>query len=139
MGDGVDDRRRDPRADRPSTVITPDRRRDVRLLAGAHLGQAAVLIAQPPAVLRSIAGNQGVPPAWIVRALGVRTLAQAAAEGIRPRPDVLRLGALVDLAHAASMLAAARVWPRYRRAALVSAGTAGASAVAGAVLARQRR
>lgn len=120
-------------------MTTPDRRGGARLLAGAHLGQAALLLAQPPGVLRTITGDHGVPPAWIVRVLGVRLLAQAAPEAIRPHRTLLRLGVLVDLVHAASMLAAARIWPRYRRAALASAGSAGASALAGALLARGRR
>jgi hypothetical protein len=132
-------RHRGRQPDRPPSVITRDRRRDARLLAGVHLGQAAVLLAQPPAALRGLAGNQGIPPAWIVRGLGIRTLVQAAAEAIRPRPDVLRVGIVVDLLHAASMLAAAWIWPRYRRAAVASAGAAVASAAAGALLIRQRQ
>jgi hypothetical protein len=120
-------------------VSTPGRRREARLLAGAHLAQAAMLLAAPPGVLRSIAGDHGVPPVWIVRVLGVRILVQAAPEAISASPNILRLGVLVDLAHGASMLAAARVWPRYHRAALVSAVSAGASAVAGALLVRGRR
>ena len=71
---------------------------------------------------------------WIVRLLGVRTLAQSAAEFSRPRRDVLIIGVGVDVVHAASMLAAAKMWPRYRRAALISAASATASAVVGAVL-----
>jgi len=110
-------------------------RRGAAVLTGAHLMQAAVLLAQPPGVLRAVAGNQTVPPSWNVRVLGLRTLAQAIAEGVRPTRDVLRAGVAVDLAHAASMLTAARVWPRYRRAALTSAGTAGISALTGIFLA----
>ncbi len=120
-------------------MTTPDRQRGAHLLAGAHLGQAVVLLAAPPGVLRSVTGDHGVPPAWIVRVLGVRTLVQAAAVAISASPTILRLGVLVDLAHAASMLAASRVWPRYRRAALASAGSAGASAVAGVLLIRGRQ
>lgn len=120
-------------------MTTPDRRGGTRVLAGVHLGQAALLLAQPPGFLRSITGDHGVPPAWIVRALGARLLVQAAPEAIRPSRALLRLGVLVDLLHAASMLAAARIWPRYRRAALASAGSAAASALAGALLVRGRR
>jgi hypothetical protein len=119
--------------------MAPGRRRGARLLAGVHASQAVLLLAQPPAVLRGIAGDRGVPPAGIVRVLGLRILVQATAEAVRPRPEVLRLGVAVDLAHAASMLAAARVWPRCRRASLASAGSAGACAVAGALLVRRRR
>ncbi|MEP7177462.1 MAG: hypothetical protein ABI775_00065 [Pseudonocardiales bacterium] len=86
-----------------------------------------------------MAGDRGVPPAWIVRVLGFRLLIQATPEALSARRNVLRLGVLVDLAHAASMIAAARVWPRYRRAALVSAGSAGASALAGVLIIHGRR
>ncbi len=120
-------------------MTTPDRRAATRLLAAAHLGQAAVLLAQPAGALRRITSEGGVPPVWIVRILGARLLAQAAPEAIAPSRNILRLGVVVDLTHAASMLIAARVWPRYRRAALASAASAGASALAGTLLARGRR
>jgi hypothetical protein len=120
-------------------VNTAQQLRWTRLLAGAHLGQAVALLVQPPGVLRSITGRGSAPPAWIVRVLGARLLAQATSEVIAPGRNLLRLGVLVDLTHAASMLIAARVWPRYRRAALASAGSAGVSALAGALLVRGRR
>lgn len=109
------------------------------MLAGAHLTQAAVLLASAPPALRRVAGDCGVPPTWIVRVLGARTLVQGAAETVRPTPAVLRVGVAVDVTHAASMLLAAWRWPRYRRAALVSAGAAASSALAGALLARSSR
>lgn len=114
---------------------TNARRRGARLLAAAHVTQAAVLLVQPAGLLAAIVGDEGLPPSWIVRVLGLRTLGQGFAEGVRPTRDVLRVGVGVDLVHAASMLAAARLWPRYRRAALTSAGSAGASALVGVVLA----
>lgn len=89
--------------------------------------------------MRSVTGRHGAPPGWIVRVLGARLLAQAAPEAIRPSRRLLRLGLVVDLTHAASMLAAARIWPRYRRAALASAASAAASAVAGALIVRGQR
>jgi hypothetical protein len=106
-------------------------RRRHRALAAAYLAQAAVLLAQPPAVLRVIVGGHDVPPSWIVRVLGIRTLAQGLVEITRPNRRLLRVGVAVDLTHAASMLAAARVWPAYRRAALISAGSAAVSAIVG--------
>jgi hypothetical protein len=118
-------------------VLTAPERRRGAAVAGVHLGQAAVLLAQPPALLRGIAGDQGIPPAWILRALGIRTLVQAATESIHPRLNVLRLGVAVDLAHAASMLPAAWIWPQDRRAALASAGAAVVSAAAGILLIRE--
>jgi hypothetical protein len=119
-------------------VTSPDVRW-ARVLAGAHLGQAVVLLAQPPGVLRGLAGDRGVPPAGIVRVLGARLLVQAAPEALCASRTILRLGVVVDVVHAASMLAAARVWPRYRRVALVSAGSAAVSALAGAAIVRGRR
>jgi len=94
----------------------------------------ALLLTQPPPVIRLIAGDRDVPPPWIIRILGVRTLAQGTAEYLRPSRDVLILGVAVDLAHAASMVAAATVWPHYRRAALISAGSAATSAALGALV-----
>jgi hypothetical protein len=120
--------------------VTPDRQSWARLLAGAHLGQAAVLLTQPSGgLVRGIAGDRGLPPAWIVRVLGARILIQAAPEAISAHRMILRLGVFVDLTHAASMVTAARIWPRYRRAALASAASAGISGLAGALIVRGQR
>jgi hypothetical protein len=105
-------------------------------LVGARAAQAAILLAQPPGVLRSAAGTHHVPPPWIMRALGVRLLVQATAEMIWPRPATFRISAFVDLTHAATMYGAAKAWPRYRRAALVSAASAASTAVAATTVAR---
>lgn len=112
--------------------------RGLWILFAAHLGQGALLLARPGAVLSAVARTQGSPPTWIARLLGIRMLAQAAAEGIRPTRGVLGTAVAVDVVHAASMVGAARLWPRYRSAALASAGSAGVSAVAGALLSRTR-
>jgi hypothetical protein len=120
-------------------VTAPSRRRGTRALAAAHGAQAAVLLAAPSAVLGTVVGDRGVPPSWIVRVLGGRTLAQATLEAAHPTRDVVRLGIAVDLAHAVTMLLAARIWPRYRRAALASAGTAASSAAVGALLVKGPR
>lgn len=112
--------------------------RGIWILFAAHLGQGALLLARPRAVLSAVARKQDTPPEWIARLLGIRMLAQAAAEGIRPSRGVLGTAVAVDLVHAASMVGAAQLWPRYRRAALASAGSAGVSAAAGALLARTR-
>jgi hypothetical protein len=68
----------------------------------------------------------------------LQALVTAAAERRgRDVRTVLRLGAVVDLAHAASMFGAA-VWkPEYRRSALASGSAAGLSAGAG-LLAAER-
>ena len=120
-------------------MTTARARRGVFLLAGAHVAQAAIMLARPPSVLRRAAGGQDVPPPWIMRVLGVRLLVQGAAEMLSPRPTTLRISAFVDLTHAASMFAAAKARPRYRRAALISAASATSSAVAATAVARHRR
>jgi hypothetical protein len=120
-------------------VTTANARPGTLLLAGAHAGQAAILLAQPPSVLRTVAGDQDVPPPWILRVLGVRLLVQATAEMLSPRPTTLRISAFVDLSHAASMFLAAKAWPRYRRAALLSAASATSAAVAATAGARHGR
>lgn len=109
------------------------------MLAAAHLTQAAALLGSPSAVARAVAGNGGIAPSWLVQVLGARTLVQGAAEAVRPTQGVRRVGIVVDVTHAASMLLAARIWPQYRRAALASAGAAASSAAAGALLTRTPR
>jgi hypothetical protein len=104
------------------------------LLAAAHLGQAAILLQDPSATLRRISGDD-VPPSFVVHLLGVRTLLQGVAEACFPDRRTLRISAAIDAAHAVSMLGAALAWPRYRRAALVSAVTAAGCALTGATLA----
>jgi hypothetical protein len=108
------------------------------ILFSAHLAQGAALLTRPRVVLNAVARTQDTPPAWVARVLGIRMLAQAAAEGIRPSRGMLRTAVAVDLAHAASMVGAARFWPRYRRTALASAVSAGVSAVAGSLLGSTR-
>jgi hypothetical protein len=117
-------------------VTKANARPGVLLLVGAHAAQAAILLAQPLGVLRRAAGTHDVPPPWIMRVLGVRLLVQAIAEMTSPRPTMLRINAFVDLTHAASMFVAAKAWPRYRRAAMVSAAGAASSAVAASTVAQ---
>ena len=90
-------------------------------------GRLAGLVGGPP------------PPAAIVRVLGARRLVQELALLRWPSPGVAVAAAAVDGLHAASMLAAAGLWPRYRRAALTSAGVAAGSAVLSLVTAAPPR
>ncbi|MDQ6659009.1 MAG: hypothetical protein M3Z00_12455 [Actinomycetota bacterium] len=113
--------------------------RRIWILFAAHLLLGTALLGWPRVVLRAVAGAEARPPTWIARILGIRVLAQAGAEAVRPSRALLRTAVAVDVAHGASMIAAAQLWPRYRRTALASAGSAGVSAVAGALLARARR
>lgn len=89
------------------------------------------------AVAEAVSGSGSVPDPAVVRILGGRQLLQGAALLIRPK-NPLVIGALaVDALHASSMIGAALVWPRYRRAALTSAAVATASAGAGALVLRR--
>ena len=105
-----------------------------RLLAGAQAAQATLLLSQPQRLIRPIVGT--VPPA-VLRVLGGRLLIQSIALGLRPGRTMLRLGATVDLLHAASMFGLAAASTRYRRPALVSGLIAAASAAA--MLGQDRR
>ena len=67
----------------------------------------------------------------VAQLLGVRHLAQAALTAAAPRPEVLAVGALVDAAHAASMLLLAAVSRAGRGAALTDALAETAFAAAG--------
>lgn len=102
----------------------------------------AVMTGSPAAAARWAAGGGDVPPRWIVRVLGGRMAAQAAAIGWARRsrpadgPRALRVGAVIDGLHGASMLLAAALFPRYRRSALVSAGMAFTAAGVGATAGR---
>ena len=73
--------------------------------------------------------RRGQGPGWAATAAGHR--------GADPARTAVLIGGLaVDVLHATSMVAAAVIWPGYRRAALTSAAVAGASAVAGALILR---
>ena len=76
----------------------------------------------------------GQPPSrrarQVARILGVRHLTQAAITALNPGPEVVALGVVVDLLHAASMFAFAAVVPDLRRAELADALAATALAVA---------
>lgn len=78
----------------------------------------------------------GPPP--VVRVLGARYVVQALGGTWVHRAWVPGVDAAVDLVHAGSMLGAAAVWPRHRRAALTSAALAAGFAVADLSSARRR-
>jgi hypothetical protein len=112
----------------------------LRAVATSQLAVGAALTARPDAAYRLAAGP--VEPgraAAVVRLLGARMLLQAIAQTARPTPTVLAGGAAVDAAHAASMVALARVDARYRRPARVSAALAGGFAAALAIAATRGR
>jgi hypothetical protein len=110
-----------------------------RIWGAATATIGAAMLTQPAAVTRIVTGvdGPGTPNLMIVRVLGGRQVLQGIAVLASPdRSLVTTGGSITDLLHAASMVAAAIVWPRYRRPALVSATIAGASTVAGFLTSR---
>jgi hypothetical protein len=92
----------------------------------ALAGWGAALAAVPRRATRLIGGPQ--PPPAVVRVLGARRLLQQLVLLRWNSPGVRLAAASVDALHAVSMLAAVRLWPRYRRAELTSAGVSAGSA-----------
>jgi hypothetical protein len=110
----------------------------LRVAAAAQGALASVLAVTPERAISWIGEDRRLaPPTWLVRMLGVRSLAQAAALFVRPTAELATLGALVDATHAASMVAVAVSSRRYRRAAVFSGSVATVSAAG--VLAVERR
>jgi hypothetical protein len=104
-------------------------RKQVRMVVNLLLaGWGAGLLAGPRAMAGLVSGDSAAPPVAIIRALGARRVAQHVLALAAPRRTVVLLSAATDALHAASMVAAAVIWPRYRRSALVSAGVATAAA-----------
>ncbi len=85
----------------------------------------ALLIAFPDRVARTIDEQQdGEGFRRIIRVLGAREVAQAVICWPQPTSALLKVGAGVDVIHAASMLGLAAMSRRWRRPALLSALTA---------------
>lgn len=92
-----------------------------------------LLLSRPATVLR-VLGVHDDTAVGVARVLGARHVVQAA---VTSRVGwAAKLGPVVDLLHAASMLALAKASPEHRRAALTSA--AGATTFAVATLAADR-
>lgn len=114
------------------------RPRAARGLSVVLAGWGTAMLARPEQVARWAAADGPRPDARVVRLLGGRMLAQHALVVLRPTRGVVLAGAAVDALHALSMLGAAALSSRYRRPALLSAATAGASALAAAAVAGLR-
>ncbi len=98
-----------------------------------------LLVLRPRQVAANMSGAGWTPPAWIVRFLGGRYLAQGAAETRWPTRDVLQAARAVDVLHALTIVAALAE-PRYRKAAGASLVLALTSAAAATTcLERSRR
>ena len=108
---------------------------------GATIGVlGAAMLIGPDAVAGLVSSGASSPNPVIVRWLGARQLVQGVAVVARPtRRFLLAGGSVVDALHAASMVAAARWWPRYRQPALASAAVAAGSAVVGGLISRRVR
>ena len=107
-----------------------------RIWAAATAAAGAATLLRPHTVARLVSGSAPAPDTAVVRILGGRQLLQGTVLLIRPTSLLVIGGLAVDVLHATSMLAAAVIWPGYRRAALASAAVAGTSAVAGALILR---
>jgi hypothetical protein len=115
---------------------------DARFLAFPLVrgGYGAVLLCAPGTAIRLCSGQPASPRARAVtRVLGARHLIQAAVTATAPSAFVRTIGAQVDLAHAASMLALAAADRPLRRAGLADGLTAAVFAAVGAAGARTRR
>jgi hypothetical protein len=97
----------------------------------ARAGYGAALLCAPGPMIGVVTGK---PPSRrarrVARVLGARHLIQAAVTALNPGPEVVALGVVVDLLHAASMFAFAAAVPDLRDAELADALAATALAVA---------
>ena len=96
----------------------------------ARAGYGAALLCAPGPMIGVVTGQ---PPSrrarQVARVLGVRHLAQAVITALNPGPEVVALGVVVDLLHAASMFAFAAIVPDLRGAELADALAATSLAV----------
>lgn len=106
-------------------------RRRARLVSALAAAEGLALLARPVQVSAALGLAERPPPARVVRVLGARQVLQHAAVVLAPTPTAVRVTAATELLHAASMLAAAVLWPRHARSAVVSAALAGGTALAG--------
>jgi len=108
----------------------------------ARLLLGTVCVAAPHLVLEAVGGpDQEDPRATrIARVLGARLLLQGGFD-VLLGPRTRSVDMAVELAHAASMLPVAWIWPTHRRSALVSAACAAEISLldVGALLARLRQ
>jgi hypothetical protein len=116
----------------------PRRRASPPVLAFPLLraGYGVTLLCAPGALLGLCTGRQASRrSSAVVRVLGVRHLSQAAVTAGAPTATVLSVGALVDVAHAVSMLALAVGDRPLRRAELIDALAAAILAAVGVAVA----
>lgn len=105
---------------------------------GASAGLAAwglALLTAPASTVLAATGPGPVPPEPVIRVLGGRRVVQHLLVASTSSPFIAWASVATDVLHSASMVAAARIWPQYRRAELTSAGIAAGSAVVTALVA----
>jgi hypothetical protein len=103
----------------------------------ARLTWGVLLTTAPGTVLETITGRPATPSQrWVLRVLGSRHAVQAMVDLARPTPAVLRLGAAVDLLHAATCAGAVAFLPLWRRPAAMDG--VGALVLAAGALAQAR-
>jgi hypothetical protein len=113
------------------TAASPAASRLRLLVPLARAGYGAALLCAPGPIIGVVTGQPPSPRArQVARIFGVRHLAQAVITVVNPGPEVVGLGVVVDLLHAASMFAFAAVIPDLRDAELADALAATALAVA---------
>jgi hypothetical protein len=102
----------------------------VRLATFLRLGLGSACLVSPDLVLDLVGGPDRDDPTTqlVARVLGGRMVLQGAAD-LTLRGRSRGVGVAVDLAHAASMLPVAALWPAHRRTALVSAAAASTTAL----------
>jgi hypothetical protein len=110
------------------------RSRALQLLSGGLLAWGVLLVARPRQVAAALAPGYPADRDWVVRLLGARQVLQHAVLLATQDRPVTYAGVAVDTLHALSMLPVTRS-ATYGRAALISGGTAAASAALTAVLA----
>jgi hypothetical protein len=118
-------------------VTVDDRRRRLtRLLSGAGAVWGLTLLAAPGRVVDALCPELPRSRRWGVPLLGARLVVQHGAVLAVPAARTVRIGSVVDLLHAASMVPLARSAP-YRRAAVVSGAVAAGYAVLAPAVAPQ--
>jgi hypothetical protein len=110
------------------------RTRALQLVSGALLSWGAVLLVRPRAVAGALTPEYPADRDWVARLLGARLVVQHAVVLALPDRTLVYGGVAVDALHALSMLPFTGS-ATYRRAALISAGTTGASGALTAALA----
>ncbi|MFW3169621.1 hypothetical protein [Geodermatophilus sp. CPCC 206100] len=99
-----------------------------RILAVAGLTWGLTLLLGAGRVVDALCPELPEGKRWLVRVLGARLVAQHATVLVAPVRPVLPVAAAVEGLHGLSMVPLLGL-PRYRRAALISGGIAGLSAV----------